>query len=65
MRFRLNGATMQESNTNQLIFGVPELIEFVSQSITLEPGGQFELSGAPLESWFVKARPRTMGSASD
>ncbi|HEY9226311.1 MAG TPA: fumarylacetoacetate hydrolase family protein [Gemmatimonadaceae bacterium] len=38
IKLTLNGATMQESNTNQLIFGVPELIEFVSQSITLEPG---------------------------
>src|SRR5437867_12705684 len=34
----LNGRTMQDSNTDQLIFGVPELIEFLSQTITLEPG---------------------------
>jgi len=34
----LNGNTMQDSNTDQLIFGVPELIEFLSQTITLEPG---------------------------
>jgi 2-keto-4-pentenoate hydratase/2-oxohepta-3-ene-1,7-dioic acid hydratase in catechol pathway len=34
----LNGQTMQNSNTDQLIFGVPALIEFLSQSITLEPG---------------------------
>jgi 2,4-diketo-3-deoxy-L-fuconate hydrolase len=34
----LNGKTMQDSNTDQLIFGVPELVEFISQSITLEPG---------------------------
>lgn len=34
----LNGKTMQDSNTDQLIFGVPELIEFLSQAITLEPG---------------------------
>jgi 2-keto-4-pentenoate hydratase/2-oxohepta-3-ene-1,7-dioic acid hydratase in catechol pathway len=34
----LNGQTMQDSNTDQLIFGVPALIEFLSQSITLEPG---------------------------
>ena len=34
----LNGQTMQDSNTDQLIFGVPVLIEFLSQSITLEPG---------------------------
>src|ERR1041384_3147292 len=34
----LNGATMQDSNTDQLIFGVPELIEFLARTITLEPG---------------------------
>jgi 2-keto-4-pentenoate hydratase/2-oxohepta-3-ene-1,7-dioic acid hydratase in catechol pathway len=34
----LNGAAMQDSNTDQLIFGVPELIEFLSRTITLEPG---------------------------
>ena len=34
----LNGETMQDSNTDQLIFGVPALIEFLSQSMTLEPG---------------------------
>jgi 2-keto-4-pentenoate hydratase/2-oxohepta-3-ene-1,7-dioic acid hydratase in catechol pathway len=32
----LNGQTMQDSNTDQLIFGVPELIEFLTESITLE-----------------------------
>jgi acylpyruvate hydrolase len=36
--FRLNGRTMQDSNTRNLIFGVPQLISFLSQGITLEPG---------------------------
>jgi len=34
----LNGQTMQDSNTDQLIFGIPKLIEFLTESITLEPG---------------------------
>jgi 2-keto-4-pentenoate hydratase/2-oxohepta-3-ene-1,7-dioic acid hydratase in catechol pathway len=34
----LNGQVMQDSNTDQLIFGVPALIEFLSESMTLEPG---------------------------
>ncbi len=38
IKLLLNGDMMQESNTDQLIFGVPALIEFLSQSITLEPG---------------------------
>lgn len=38
IRLLLNGKVMQDSNTDQLIFGVPQLIEFISESITLEPG---------------------------
>jgi 2-keto-4-pentenoate hydratase/2-oxohepta-3-ene-1,7-dioic acid hydratase in catechol pathway len=38
IRFRLNGETLQDSSTAQLIFRVPELIEFLSDSITLLPG---------------------------
>ncbi len=34
----LNGAVMQSSNTRNLIFGVPELIAFLSSVFTLEPG---------------------------
>jgi 2-keto-4-pentenoate hydratase/2-oxohepta-3-ene-1,7-dioic acid hydratase in catechol pathway len=29
---------MQDSSTSQMIFRVPELIEFITRSITLEPG---------------------------
>jgi 2-keto-4-pentenoate hydratase/2-oxohepta-3-ene-1,7-dioic acid hydratase in catechol pathway len=38
IRLRLNGETLQSSRTDQLIFGVPELIEFLSSCMTLEPG---------------------------
>ena len=38
IKLLLNGQTMQDSNTDQLIFGIPQLIEFLSESITLEPG---------------------------
>ena len=38
IRLTLNGEIMQDSNTDQLIFGVPQLIEFISESITLEAG---------------------------
>src|SRR5579863_8506918 len=34
----LNGATMQDSNTSNLIFKVPYLVSYLSQSITLQPG---------------------------
>jgi len=35
---RLNGEVMQHSNTRNLIFNVPQLISFLSQAMTLEPG---------------------------
>jgi 2-keto-4-pentenoate hydratase/2-oxohepta-3-ene-1,7-dioic acid hydratase in catechol pathway len=38
IQFRLNGATMQDSSTEQLIFKVDELIAYVSQVCTLVPG---------------------------
>jgi 2-keto-4-pentenoate hydratase/2-oxohepta-3-ene-1,7-dioic acid hydratase in catechol pathway len=38
IRLTLNGEVMQDSNTDQLIFDVPQLIEFISGSTTLEPG---------------------------
>ncbi|MEA2682597.1 MAG: hypothetical protein QOK05_925 [Chloroflexota bacterium] len=34
----INGAEMQASRTSELIFGVPELIEAISASVTLLPG---------------------------
>ncbi len=35
---RLNGKTMQTSNTSNLIFNVPYLISYISQRVTLEAG---------------------------
>lgn len=34
----LNGKEMQHANTNQLIFSIPYLIEYITQAMTLEPG---------------------------
>jgi 2-keto-4-pentenoate hydratase/2-oxohepta-3-ene-1,7-dioic acid hydratase in catechol pathway len=38
IRLRLNGQTMQNSNTRFLIFDVPALVSHISQTMTLEPG---------------------------
>lgn len=38
IRLRLNGKTMQDSTTAQLIFRIDEVIAYISQIITLEPG---------------------------
>ncbi|OPY54288.1 MAG: hypothetical protein A4E49_01107 [Methanosaeta sp. PtaU1.Bin112] len=35
---RVNGRVVQKSNTSDLIFDVPKLVEFISSVMTLEPG---------------------------
>jgi len=52
----LNGQTMQDSNTKQLIFGVPQLIEFITESITLEPGDVIA-TGTPSGVGFARKPP--------
>jgi 2-keto-4-pentenoate hydratase/2-oxohepta-3-ene-1,7-dioic acid hydratase in catechol pathway len=47
---------MQDSNTDQLIFGVPALIEFISQTITLEPGDVIA-TGTPSGVGFARKPP--------
>lgn len=56
IRFRLNGETLQDSNTNQLIFKIPEIIEFLSKSITLEPG-DIIATGTPPGVGFARKPP--------
>ena len=38
IRAILNGETMQDSTTANMVFGVAEIIAYVTQTITLEPG---------------------------
>jgi 2-keto-4-pentenoate hydratase/2-oxohepta-3-ene-1,7-dioic acid hydratase in catechol pathway len=38
IRLSIGGETLQHSNTRELIFGIPELIEYLSRMMTLEPG---------------------------
>lgn len=52
----LNGQAMQDSNTDQFIFGIPELIEFLSQTITLEPGDVIA-TGTPPGVGFARKPP--------
>ena len=35
---KLNGNTMQDSNTSDLIFGIPKLVSYISEFMTLLPG---------------------------
>lgn len=56
IQFRLNGETLQDSNTDQLIFKIPELIEFLSKSMTLEPG-DIIATGTPPGVGFARKPP--------
>jgi 2-keto-4-pentenoate hydratase/2-oxohepta-3-ene-1,7-dioic acid hydratase in catechol pathway len=56
IQFRLNGDTLQDSNTDQLIFNIPALIEFISESITLEPG-DIIATGTPPGVGFARTPP--------
>jgi 2-keto-4-pentenoate hydratase/2-oxohepta-3-ene-1,7-dioic acid hydratase in catechol pathway len=56
IRLRLNGKTMQDSNTDQLIFGVPALIESLSEHVTLEPGDVIA-TGTPPGVGFARKPP--------
>ena len=56
IRLRLNGETLQNSNTGQLIFKIPELIESLSMSITLEPGDVIA-TGTPPGVGFARRPP--------
>jgi 2-keto-4-pentenoate hydratase/2-oxohepta-3-ene-1,7-dioic acid hydratase in catechol pathway len=46
IRAVLNGETMQDSTTANQVFGVAEVVSFVSQAITLEPGDLI-ITGTP------------------
>ncbi len=46
IRCLVNGEVRQESNTSHMIFGVPQLIEFLSRAFTLLPG-DIILTGTP------------------
>lgn len=57
IRMRLNGETMQDSNTDQFIFPVEELIAYISQVCTLEPGDLI-FTGTPPGVGFARQPPR-------
>lgn len=56
IRLRLNGQTMQDSSTKQLIFTVPEILAYLSQVFTLEPGDLI-YTGTPPGVGFAKKPP--------
>ncbi len=56
IQLTLNGRTMQDSNTSELIFKIPELIAFLSSVFTLEPG-DIVSTGTPAGVGFSRKPP--------
>lgn len=56
IRLRLNGATMQDSNTSQMIFTVAQTLAYLSQVFTLEPGDLI-FTGTPPGVGFARKPP--------
>ena len=57
IRLSIGGETLQHSNTRELIFGVPELIEYLSRMMTLEPGDVIS-TGTPAGVGLGRTPPR-------
>jgi 2-keto-4-pentenoate hydratase/2-oxohepta-3-ene-1,7-dioic acid hydratase in catechol pathway len=56
IRLRLNGQVMQESNTAQMIFRAGELLAYLAQIVTLEPGDLI-FTGTPPGVGFARKPP--------
>jgi 2-keto-4-pentenoate hydratase/2-oxohepta-3-ene-1,7-dioic acid hydratase in catechol pathway len=56
IRLRLNGETMQDSNTRQMIFSAAELLAYISQVVTLQPGDLI-FTGTPPGVGFARKPP--------
>jgi 2-keto-4-pentenoate hydratase/2-oxohepta-3-ene-1,7-dioic acid hydratase in catechol pathway len=56
IRLRLNGRTMQDSNTNQMVFKVGDVLAYLSQVFTLEPGDLI-FTGTPPGVGFARNPP--------
>ena len=56
IRCIVNGQVLQDSNTDKMIFGVRELIAFISRGITLEPGDVIT-TGTPHGVGFARKPP--------
>ncbi len=61
IRTTVNGEVLQESNTSDMVFDVPTLISFLSQSTTLFPGTVI-LTGTPSGVGMARKPPRWLQS---
>lgn len=64
IRCVLNGQVMQDSNTNQFIFTIPEAVAYLSRIITLEPGDMV-FTGTPPGVGFARKPPVFLKAGDD
>lgn len=64
IRCLLNGEVMQDSSTASMIFGVDDLVSFISQGITLAPGDLIA-TGTPGGVGFLRHPPRYLSRGDD
>jgi 2,4-diketo-3-deoxy-L-fuconate hydrolase len=57
IRCSIDGEVLQDSSTAQMVFGVAELVMFVSRTMTLEPGDLL-VTGTPPGVGFARTPPR-------
>lgn len=61
---RINGEVLQQSNTRQLIFKIPELVAYLSSVCTLEPGDVVS-TGTPAGVGYARNPPRFLRPGDD
>lgn len=64
IQIAINGETLQDSNTRELIFKIPDLIAFLSSVFTLEPGDVVS-TGTPAGVGFVRKPARFLHPGDD
>jgi 2-keto-4-pentenoate hydratase/2-oxohepta-3-ene-1,7-dioic acid hydratase in catechol pathway len=57
IRCLVNGEPLQDSSTSHMVFGVAEIVAFVSEAITLEPGDLIA-TGTPAGVGYTRVPPR-------
>jgi 2-keto-4-pentenoate hydratase/2-oxohepta-3-ene-1,7-dioic acid hydratase in catechol pathway len=61
---RINGEVLQQSNTRELIFKIPDLVAYLSSVVTLEPGDVVS-TGTPAGVGFARKPPRFLKPGDD
>jgi 2-keto-4-pentenoate hydratase/2-oxohepta-3-ene-1,7-dioic acid hydratase in catechol pathway len=64
IRCLVNGEPLQDSSTSRMVFGVAEIIAYVSEAITLEPG-DLVATGTPAGVGYTRTPPRFLADGDE